>query len=279
MRGSSGNLCAFAIVAALLLAACGHNSARENAATRPAKPAQLPAFHLKSALADLDVLPLPDGVDPAVFTQLKDALRVALEARSKGKLASVPPTGPANAVPDLQITDAGSGTVNLMWHYYNLGDYNQDGIVNVSDITPIAMHYGEDVPQGPGNENLLLSVINGGGGSKILVDDITPIAMNYGAEVANYNIETSPNQGGSYTFVQQAAFSSAQDAGTQRAHFQVNFAPVFGNGYRVVSVDSSNAPGEPSNEVLAVASPWVHTWGLSGSDDTYGVAFDESGNV
>ena len=34
---------------------------------------------------------------------------------------------------------------DLTWRYVNDGDYNQDGIVTVGDITPLAIHYGHIV--------------------------------------------------------------------------------------------------------------------------------------
>lgn len=280
MRGSQGYLSTVIIAFLALLLSCGQDVSHENGSSASITPSVVNShFDLNTALAEIGSYSAPPEVDAAVFAQLKSALSDALVARSKGKLVSSPPSGTANAVPDLEISDAGGGTVNLTWHYYNTGDYNQDGIVNVSDITPLAIHYNEAVTSNPGDENLLLSVINGGGGTKIGIDDVTPIAMYFGSEVANYRIETSPTPGGAYTPVQPVAFSTAQDAGTARAHFTANFAPTWANWYRVVPVDSSDAAGAGSNEVLAVAPVWVHTWGLSGSDETRGVAFDESGNL
>ena len=37
------------------------------------------------------------------------------------------------------------GTNTLSWLYYNKADYDQNGEVNISDLTPIGMHYGETV--------------------------------------------------------------------------------------------------------------------------------------
>ena len=36
------------------------------------------------------------------------------------------------------------GAVFLTWQYFNLGDYNQDGIVDIADYAPIAEHYGHE---------------------------------------------------------------------------------------------------------------------------------------
>ncbi|OPX22166.1 MAG: hypothetical protein B1H03_05065, partial [Planctomycetales bacterium 4484_113] len=74
------------------------------------------------------------------------------------KLVSSPPTGEANRVDDLALTDNGDGTYTLTWSYKNIGDYNQDGIVNVMDLTPLAVHLGEQVPPDPNPNDLVFPI-------------------------------------------------------------------------------------------------------------------------
>jgi hypothetical protein len=163
-----------------------------------------------------------------------------------GKTASLPPVSAGSQVTDLSFTDNGDGTLALQWHLRNLGDYNQDGAVNVSDVTPIAMHYGENVP--PGDDNLLLSVINGGGGATIGVDDITPIAMNFGNELAGYVVQfADAPDATTWADLQQVPLSTATGSG--RMLFQVNITHSGEGYYAVTPYDSADNRGIRSTPV------------------------------
>jgi hypothetical protein len=239
-----------ALIAALILIACGQESRRvpSSVITSPQSPASI---SINEALAELDAMQTPKGVDPAVFAQLKTALRAALIARGEGKLVSTPPTGVVNAVPDFNVTDTGGGTADLTWHYYNKGDYNQDGVVGIADITPLAMHYGEG--WAIGEENTLAAVVDGSGDGTVNIADVTQIAMYFGVEAEGYFIESSNTEGGTYTQVQSVSIIDGLDKATGRMRFAVNisFDPTL--WYHVVPTDSSLAPGVPSNAVqLAV---------------------------
>jgi uncharacterized delta-60 repeat protein len=237
-----------ALIAALLLIACGQSSNRRlpSAAFHPA------IISLSDALAELDAMQAPEGADPAVFAQLKDSLRTALFARGVDKLISRPPTGAANAVPDFAITDAGGGTADLTWHYYNLGDYNQDGTVGIADVTPLAMHFGEGWIAG--EENTLPAVVDGSGDGTVNIADVTPIAMNFGVEAARYGVDSSDTQNGVYSLVQIVPLTDGLDENTARMHFLVNITPTSGLWYCVVPADGPGNPGVSSNQVQAGAA-------------------------
>ncbi len=72
-----------------------------------------------------------------------------------------PPTGDDNRLTDLTLSDHYDGTYTLEWHYQNLGDYDHNGAVGISDITPIAMHYGEEVSEGDPDRNSIQAVVDG----------------------------------------------------------------------------------------------------------------------
>jgi len=80
--------------------------------------------------------------------------------------ASTPPTGGANRVSDLGISDNGDGTYTLSWHYRNLGDYDQNGVVALEDIYPLAQHFGETYDP-EAEPHCLQAVIDGSGDSWI----------------------------------------------------------------------------------------------------------------
>ncbi len=108
----------------------------------------------------------PEGVNEELWWELKEALEEALQTEltesrpgSPARLlaspeeqdghsmlcpykwVSIAPTGGDNRVTDLTLTDHYDGTNTLEWRYRNLGDYDQNGAVGISDITPLAQVY------------------------------------------------------------------------------------------------------------------------------------------
>ena len=151
----------------LIFAACSSRSTHDRQASQD----------FQSQLAALQT---PQGVDTAVFAQLKDEL--ARQLAQRGKAASTPPTGAANTPANVHFTDESGGNYTLHWEYRNIGDYDQNGTVGVTDITPIAMHFGHNGVDG-------LDDVIDVDGNGVGVSDITPIARNYGVEFDHYGIE------------------------------------------------------------------------------------------
>jgi uncharacterized delta-60 repeat protein len=237
---------------------------------------------VNSAIAELDAMATPKGADPAVFASLKDALREALIVRGTGKLVATPPTGTANSIPDLVVTDNGDGTYNFAWHYYNIGDYNQDGIVGVSDITPLAMHFGQTWDNAvPGDVNTLPAVADGSNNEKVDIADVTPIAMNFGVEIANYRLDTSPNGIDSWGEVNVIPLSEGLDKETARMRFSVDLPAYAGIWYHLVPRDGEGNSGQPSVafQAPATVTVWGHTWGNTLDDKANAVATDADGNT
>ena|GEM_PF-2165912 len=222
---------------------------------------------LSQALADLDALPTPAGVDASVFSALKSALREALvhgvgaihelplrnlKPQTSNlvptKLASRPPTGLSNRVDDLQITDLGDGTYTLTWSYRNVGDYNQDGIVNIMDITPLAVHFQESADET--NE-----WIDGNRDSLINLADVTPLAVSFGNEVAGYSVLQAPDYPG-YTFdeVEKVGFHLA--SGSERKRLRCEFlASTSCYYYAVAPYDTTGSQGDLSKVVKRELPP------------------------
>ncbi len=266
------------VIIALFIFSCGnHNRTHtmlQDASSAPANTTQPQTQTLGDALAQLDALPVPEGVNPEVFMQLKAALREALECRARActapmditgdaenggvqapalqRIVSTPPTGDANRVNDLAIADNGDGTYSLTWHYRNLGDYNQDGVVGIADITPLAMHYGE--VWATGEENSLSAVVDGSNNKTVDIADVTPIAMNFGVDAASYRIESSLSQMSGYSEVIKRDFGTGTNGDSQRMEFSHSFAATKGRWYRVVPIDGIGSAGEPGSAV-AISSP------------------------
>jgi len=231
---------------------------------------------LSEVMAEIDAYSCPEGVDEELWVELKDALGEALEKRAfsvgaihelpsgnkagrgdpalHGKFVSTPPTGEANRVNDLAITDNGDGTFTLTWHYRNLGDYDQSGTVGISDITPIAMHYGEtyDIE----DENCLLAVIDGSGNGEIDIADITPLAMCYATDCAGYVIQGGNSPTGLFPFDKHVSVETATGEG--RLSFSEGLISIIYLYLRVTPFDTIDAPreyGEPSEPVLVPGDP------------------------
>ena len=105
--------------------------------------------------------------------------------------------------------------VELTWTECMGADYNQDGLVSVSDLTPIGQHFREAVEYddpsdhddfeywpagdpddgGAGTDNWRLARIDGNGDGLIEVSDITPLALHWNEFLSGYVIERAVNLG------------------------------------------------------------------------------------
>jgi len=238
-------------------------------------PAIQPAadVSIDETLVELEGMECPEGVDEELWVELKDALKEALQTEltesrpgSPARLlaspeeqdghsmlcpyksVATPPTGEANRVTDLAISDNGDGTFALSWHYRNLGDYDQNGTVGIEDITPLAQHYNEEVPGDDTERNSLQAVIDGSGNGRIGIEEITPIAMNFAVEVEHYAVEGAPEEAGTYELVSEIA--QDMGSGEGRLEYSAIIESPAALWHRVVPYDSEGAPGEPSDAVL-----------------------------
>jgi hypothetical protein len=240
----------------LIMAACGRHYCKTPATG--ALPVEHKAYDVQDALAQLDALQKPEGVKDAVWDELKTALKSALSTNyhlPTTKIASTPPTGPANRVNDLTATRETNGDFTLSWHYRNIGDYDQNGTVGVTDITPLAMHYGEAYDKNT-VPDCIQAVIDGSGNGKISIEDITQIAMYFGSEFARYSMQGGDQQQG--PFAQTTAEQlPAEGRGDARLAFAFNLGDQPAYSYwRVVPMDGEGGTGDASNvAVLNVEAP------------------------
>jgi PKD repeat protein len=68
----------------------------------------------------------------------------------------------------------------LSWLYRNTGDYDQNGEVNIADLTPLGKNFGTIAGEGGFDDTESLSVIDGDGNGQINIADITPIGIGFG---------------------------------------------------------------------------------------------------
>ena len=268
---------------------------------RVAPPIQA-VVSLDSTLAELDALETPDGVDAALFQELKDALgeALAMHASSVGRgftprrdtsadgaaaahkgppyrIVSTPPTGEANRVNDLTITDNGDGTYALTWHYRNLGDYDQDGTVTVDDIILLAEHFGEEVPDK--DDNSLQAVIDGSGSGVVDIADITPLAMNLGTSCTSYIVMQTESLEGEWQEIGSVALEEATGNGRLALTYCDSIPTQEIRYARVVPIDAQGIQGVPAKPVTMPGHEWLHTWSGNASDVGLALTVDGSGSV
>ncbi len=80
----------------------------------------------------------------------------------------------------------------LEWRLVNPGDYSQDGQVLASDLTPIGIHFNEDVPAGNDldgrDSNSIQDVVDGNNDGTIAVGDLTAIGLNFQDKILRYKL-------------------------------------------------------------------------------------------
>lgn len=181
---------------------------------------------------------------PVSGTALPCQMKLASDIpQAPAKATSVPPLGDANQVTTLGYHIDGFGDYNLTWRYRLLGDYNLTLNVDVSDITPIAMHFGETWDPLV-NPDSAASVVDGSGNYTVGVEDITQIAMNYNRRCVSYRVEGSTAIDGTYTEVGNAPCPAASmlDLGWPEIAFNLGAAPAY-EWYRVVPIDNEGTAG------------------------------------
>jgi len=205
---------------------------------------------LAEVLSNIDAYQPAPEVDSALFEQLKAELTKQLIGRGEERIATAAPSGSANSVRDLMLTVHEDESATLSWRYLNTGDYDQNGEVNVSDLTPIAVNFLAQSPTPAGTWMQILeqttsgyaslfdadsavSAVDGDRNGEINVSDVTPIGQNFGARLAGYYIFASNNgadypAAGAPTSIVPLGTIMLADAlgkrGTDRLHFAFELA-------------------------------------------------------
>ncbi len=197
---------------------------------------------LEVVVAEIDGLSY-DGPRQSLFKRLKGELKDKLISKRAGRIASLPPLRSRDKVTDLSATRNLDETFTLGWSYRNTGDYSQDGIASIQDITPIAEHFFHRVGDDPLDE-----VVDGSGDGSITIQDITPLAENFLSQVWRYSVRTSPTETGDFTEV--ASVSLSEGTGEGRLRFTKTLEGLTpGNYVMVVPMDVAESEGIASNVV------------------------------
>jgi hypothetical protein len=170
------------------------------------------------------------------------------EAGPGAKVTSAPPLTPVN---DLAFDATNFQT--LTWTYCVNGDYDQNGEVGVSDITPVGLHFGKTTASADWET---ARVADGDGNGEVNASDLTRIGLNFGATVSDFMVLASPSEGGPFvggagTIV---AFDSAPKpggGGPRAFEFELT-SPVPDNWYCIVARDALGEATDYSNAVQYV---------------------------
>ena len=212
-------------------------------------------------------------------------------------------TDPRSVV-ELFVSDAGEEWVQLAWDERNPGDYNNNGLVEVSDLTPVGFYFEQQVSSAADPD--AVDVVDGNQDGYITVSDLTPIGANYLDNVEGYGVYHSTGDVADLDgyddlglpTVERAAVMDATPTAEQKHRLHYTYQANVGVGshhffVRPVSVDGPAVyEGLASNTVSADIGPinldpyWESTSGLTGawgSGDgfafTFGRALDYDGTV
>jgi hypothetical protein len=130
----------------------------------------------------------PAGLDPSLpLAKVQFAPGGQTALRQPAAISQVP----RSAVTDLEAIWDGEGSATLGWHERHNGDYNLDGEVNVSDITPIGVYFNQPVEEGT-DDWAEKEVVDGNENGLIEVADLTPIGQSFKSFITGYNIYRTP---------------------------------------------------------------------------------------
>ncbi|MCB1219970.1 MAG: PQQ-binding-like beta-propeller repeat protein [Planctomycetales bacterium] len=229
------------VLTLLMVASCGSNRS-SNPINEPL-PADGPTAHLL-----LSEYSPPAGMDPDTAELLLRELQRVLDEQGITHYVSAAPGGVAGAVSDLSV----AGTT-FKWSLRNNGDYDQNGEVNVADITPVGIHLGKSSSDADWGKARLA---DGDGNGQVTIADITPIGINFGNSISGYVMQYAIDQA-NFSELQEISFASGvTPAGGGLKEFTLDIPQAPSGYYMVQPFSGSGAArdlGADSNVVNLVA--------------------------
>ncbi|MCB1215914.1 PQQ-binding-like beta-propeller repeat protein [bacterium] len=207
----------------------------------------------------------PAELDAALADELLRELSRVLAEQGITRLVSAPPSGQSGMVDDLTL----DGT-KFSWSLRSGGDYDQNGEVNVSDITPIGIHLGKSSSDADWDRAQLA---DGDANGVVTLADITPVGVNFGNRVDGYELQYSSDGSAGWSLRSELPLAAALlPAGGGRKYFELAQPGAPSGFYRVVPYqqDAGNrALGIPGNvyELAPSGGPISPgNWNGSGAD-------------
>jgi hypothetical protein len=189
--------------------------------------------------------PVPDGVDPAVWSQLTERYAAEVARVVSAEQPRRLPPDELCRIEDLQLTPQVGGYL-LEWNLRNPADYNQDGEVNVSDLATLGrfLNVGSSSEQWPEAR-----FADGNNDGVVTINDITPLAENLRHTISGYvfYVEMGDLNGDALVTINDLTPWAATLLGT----LPVSGAPDIGN---------------PLTQVQLAGTPngtWIGMWRIS----------------
>ncbi|MCB1216441.1 hypothetical protein KDL44_03560, partial [bacterium] len=181
IHSSKALLASLSMLAALSSCGGGGGSTSSELVANGSKPlsGQPDSASPRSSIAELDTAELvnqisaaetPAGVDSELFAKLTAELIRVLEARGLERITASLPDPEKSRVADLAVS-GDSSLATFTWSYSNPADYDQNGEVNIADLTPVGVHFGKD-SNSP--DWATASIADGDGNGLVNLADITP---------------------------------------------------------------------------------------------------------
>jgi hypothetical protein len=117
-------------------------------------------------------------------------------------------------------------TNQVKWYYFQPGDYDQNGEVNLADLSRLGKFFLSqiDTVHNPAVYTEAKYVVDGDGNGEINIADLVPIAAGYGTQVSGYSVHAMDNVGLGYPY-----YKSQIDTGDQYQFGNVPFSAAQGD--------------------------------------------------
>ena len=226
-----------------------------------------------SAVAgEVGQLDKPAGVDAALWRELKTELTRVLAAVDAEHAVSAAPSDALSKVPDLVVGPGAGGAAEFTFSYRCTGDYDQNGEVNIADLTPVGVNFGKTISS-PGWDSA--QVADGDDNGEINIADLTPIGQHFATRVTGYELQmaSSSDPGGSWSALADIPLTDgAIPGGGGFRHFDYALdSPTSDMYYRVVPYEEGTPRllGIPSDAVFFSINMLAAPANVAASDGTY----------
>ncbi|MDQ3024221.1 MAG: hypothetical protein M3R04_07565, partial [bacterium] len=187
---------------------------------------------LSEARQQIGRLNTPLGSVAAEFGVLRSALETELVAGAETRWVSSAPTDASNRVATLYLTKIDDTTATAQWIYRNVGDYDQNSQVNISDLSALGANLGGTAAAVDGDSNGLVTIA-----------DITPLGSHLLNTVDQYALQstTTPAVESTWLEVERVDFAVSQipNGGGLRT-FSVAIPAGSGQSFRVVPLNAGS---------------------------------------